>query len=128
MLQPGVCAGNMADMGVLAVKGVEFFTWWLIYQSVEDVEQYEADCRPPKDQPDVVCLHTELCQREGPAQYTCALANLMRLQDKAARVCAHAMLTASRSLTLQVRLPHSRACHLLDRRPVSLAGRPTDGR
>ena len=127
MLQPGVCAGDMADIGELAVKGVEFLTWWLIHQSVEDAEQYGAVCRPLKDQPDVVCLHTELCQREGTAQYTCALANLVRLQDKAAQVCAHAMLTASRSLTLQVCLPHPRACHLLDRRPVSLAGRPTDG-
>ena len=112
MLQLGVFAGKMADMGVLAVKGVEFLTWWLIHQTEEDAEQYEAVCRPPKDQPDVVCLHTELCQREGPAQYTCALADLVCLQDNAARVCAHAMLKASRSLTLQVRLLHSRACHL----------------
>ncbi len=47
----------------------------------------------------------------SPAQYTFALQHLLCLQDKAARVCALAMLTASRSLKLQVRLLHSRACH-----------------
>ena len=49
-------AGEVADVGVLAVNGVKFLSWWLLERSAKETRDHPADV--------LVCMQSEVCQRQ----------------------------------------------------------------
>ncbi len=48
--------GDVVVVGVLAVNGVYFLSWWLIERSAKDTTDHPSDV--------MVCLQSEVCKRQ----------------------------------------------------------------